>query len=662
MFKNFLSKIKTNIVDEAVEGIGNLITEAISGIIESMNEAVNNMVYQLSIYTGPGLNGWNTVFGEGAVAVPDMIIEGCQIFGIAMSILFIVIYIIQYMINPKHQKETPFGAARNFGIALFVSYYFKDLYNIFCTAMKFLQVSIFKTSAGFDFSSMLPLDSEGNILGIAVFAVLPLALKPFVVVIALIVAWPILKQIFRYLLEMIERYLQVCVISFFGPAVASTIILPSTRNIMAAYARMIFGQMFILCTNSIFLKGAILIIMSNSDHSLLKYIFTIGYLRTIQRIDYFLMSIGLNVPQSFGGILDSLASAGRDVAGGFRKADSSRKSAGSTLQAIGAGLGSKEIFTAGARLSAGLSGQNSLTDSNINRSFAEMAGKMGNKNLSMDAQDTASMLESFIANPRVNADSVRALSNESLEQGISTIVGKEGFEPENIGNVSFNKDGSISFDKQTEDGPISYRLSSNDDGLSEAIGENKDMYLRSSNTLDNGDTISGDSNSILEQTGASGMNEHCDMKEADIDAIDSATREGNDIFYSAKGQRVAAIDKNNNIIQPSSIFNDKYFEDDAHRTQVGKTMNDNISRMYPDLKTESDRAMYDAMRRCAYVNVTNANGNVQRVYMQDYVTSGGRATYNTSRSKVAKTSNKNGKHINKFIYSLENEPERTKKE
>ena len=94
MFKNFLSKIKTNIVDEAVEGIGNLITEAISGIIESMNEAVNNMVYQLSIYTGPGLNGWNTVFGEGAVAVPDMIIEGCQIFGIAMSILFIVIYII----------------------------------------------------------------------------------------------------------------------------------------------------------------------------------------------------------------------------------------------------------------------------------------------------------------------------------------------------------------------------------------------------------------------------------------------------------------------------------------------------------------------------------------------------------------------------------------
>lgn len=659
MFRNFLSTIKTNIVDEAVEGIGNLITEAISGIIDSMNNAVNALVGNISDYTGPGMDGWNTILGEEAAEIPDMIMEGCQIFGIAISIIFIIIYIIQYMINPKSQKETPVGAAFKFGIALFVSYNFQDVFNIFCETMEKLQISIFRTSTGFDFSNMIPLDAEGGILGIAIFTALPFALKPFVVLIALIIAWPIIKQFFRYLLEMVERYLQVCITSFFGPAVVSTIILPSTRNIAAAYVRMLFGQMFILCTNSIFLKGAVLIIMSNSNHSLLKYIFTIGYLRIIQRIDYFLMSIGLNIPQSFGGIMDSLGCAARDIAGGFRKADSTRKSAGNVLQAIGASVGSKEIFTAGKRLSEGMAGNATLTDANINQSFAKMAGQMGNKDLHISPQDAASNIQSYMANPRANVDSINSISNESLEQGISAIVGKEGFEPENISNVSFNNDGSVDFDRETEDGPISYRLSSNDDGLSESIGEANDMYLRSSNTLANGESITGDSDSILEQTGANGLSSHCDMD--NINEIDSASREGNDIFYSSNGQRVAAIDKNNNVIQPSALL-DVDEHNNFKDNHISHVMNGNISKLYPDLKTYSDTAKYDSAKQCAYINVTDSNSNIKRVYMQDYVRSGGHAVQNSSRSKVVKTSNKNGKRINKFIYSVENEPEKTGKE
>lgn len=660
MFKKFLSAIKTNIVDEAIEGIGNLITEAISGIIEEMNNTVNTMVGTISNYTGPGIENWNTVFGKGAAEIPDMIMEGCQIFGIALSIIFLIVYIIQYMINPKSQKETPFGAVVKLGIALFVGYNFKDVFNIFCEAMKNLQISIFKTSSGFNFSNMIPLDTEGGIFGIAIFTALPFALKPFVVLIALIVAWPIIKQFFRYLLEMVERYLQVCITSFFGPAVVSTIILPSTRNIAAAYVRMLFGQMFILCTNSIFLKGAVLIIMSNSSHSLLKYIFMIGYLRMIQRIDYFLMSIGLNVPQSFGGIMDSLGSAARDVAGGFRKADSTRKSAGNVLQAIGAGIGNKEVFTAGKRLSEGMAGTANLTDSNINQSFAKMAGQMGNNNLHISPKDAASNIQSYMTDPKTNADGVNNISNESLEQGISAIVGKEGFEPENISNVSFNNDGSVDFDRQTEDGPMSYHLSANDDGLSESIGEANDMYLRSSNTLANGESITGDSGSILEQTGANGMSSHCDMEEKTIDSIDSASREGNDIFYSSNGQRVAAIDKNNNVIQPSSLLDvdkDNNFKDN----HISNVMSNNISKLYPDLTIHSEGAKFDQTKQCAYINVTDSNSNIKRVYMQDYVTSGGHAVQNTSRSKVVKTSSKNGQRINKFIYSVENEPEKTTK-
>lgn len=374
---------------------------------------------------------------------------------------------------------------------------------------------------------------------------------------------------------------------------------------------MVFGQAFLLIFGGLLLKGAtVLVVQEIATKDFIGFIFTLGYLKTIQRIDSYLQAMGLNVANSIGGLAQSLAGATTGVLAGF---NSLRKTAGGTMQAFGASSGNKGLFKAGAILGAGardIANGGLPTNTNLNKRFAAMAGTVGNNDVAVSGNTAAKMMSAYMANPRENARAVGSLSQSSLDAGVSAFTGLE-----NVSGTAIRPNGEIKFNYGDGNAAM---LSKTDNGLGQSLLNQDGQaigYLNSENTLEKGDIINGSLDDIARQTGALGLLDHTDMSEGTATSVSAASFDGNYVSYhSGNGDIVAQTDRHNNAFVPAGFNNEPMAENKQ------KEILSLAKKNYPDWKTTSDAVHYDNTRKAHYIEMQKyGKSDSHRLYIQDGV-------------------------------------------
>ena len=140
---------------------------------------------------------------------------------------------------------------------------------------------------------------------------------------------------FRLLLEVVERYVVVGVLCYTSPLAYSMGASKSTLQVFKSWCRMIGSQLLLLVMNVWFLRGFNSSVgyyvgnggaLSNGQGSIFLWLFcALAFLKTAQKFDSYLGSIGLNVAQTGSGMGMELLMAARVITGmggGFRNAGS----------------------------------------------------------------------------------------------------------------------------------------------------------------------------------------------------------------------------------------------------------------------------------------------------------------------------------------------------
>ena len=659
----FLSETTAQITDEAIEGIGTRASWLIAGI----SDAIDKFLAGITEMVKPGFDTFETYLGG---ILKLSILNGCKIFGFGLLLLFVSIYVIQYLMHPQNMKTTPFKLCGRVIIAAVLITGPQGIIDAICYMMAEMQAKIYTTSFGsFSFSNILFCDTtDFTILGLSISCLTVPPLNALFMIIVILVSWPVIKNLFRYILEMLERYIISCLLLLFFPAVSPLLILDETSTVFASYIRMLGGQLFLLVTSCIFLKGAVILIVGTKivENGILGYLFLLGYLRIIQRIDYYLQCMGLNVAQATGCIMDSLGGAVNGIANGFRAANGSRKSAGNVLQAVGAHTGNQDMFGLGVMASSDFKSvaKNGLpTQENINKQFAEAAAKSGTNNINMDGAASGKMLSEFMQNPRTNKDILSRLSDESKENGLSHLTGMS-----DISNISESRNGAISFTAPDADGnSCDYTLSASPTEHSIPIynedHEPTGLHLDSQSSLGSDESIVGSADAVMVQSGSMDLGDKTDLSEDAVSSITTATSSGKDIsFQDSDGNIVAMKDQKGNYVQPSAISNDGSISiTDAN------TMRQDIQNMYPGCdirKTENSVGgiQYDSTSKQAYAEVkVKGDAGWHKVYVQDPVTKDTSIPKDVNKGKTYIHKSNGGKHITKRYYAMDNNAQRSEK-
>ena len=162
---------------------------------------------------------------------------------------------------------------------------------------------------------------------------------------------------FKLLLEVVERYVVVGVLCYTSPLAYSMGASKATGQVFKSWCRMVGSQLLLLIMNVWFLRAFNSSVghymanggtLSNGKGSIFLWLFcAIAFLKTAQRFDSYLASIGLNVAQTGSGLGFELLMAARVVTGmggGFMKAGQAFAGAGASGGAGGgfmAGLANK---------------------------------------------------------------------------------------------------------------------------------------------------------------------------------------------------------------------------------------------------------------------------------------------------------------------------------
>lgn len=177
-------------------------------------------------------------------------------------------------------------------------------------------------------------DGEFSFLGLtfkAVQTILPIMENLIMPIVMILLVFKFCKAILHLYLEVMERYFVLIIMSVCFPAALATLTSNQTKNIMGSYMRMFFCQCFVMFANMAFIKVFILIGVGWVQ-SIFNIFAAFAYIKVCQRLDSYMMAMGLNVAQTGGGLggsilgsLSGLASTGMMLARGFNGASGSNR-------------------------------------------------------------------------------------------------------------------------------------------------------------------------------------------------------------------------------------------------------------------------------------------------------------------------------------------------
>ena len=192
--------------------------------------------------------------------------------------------------------------------------------------------------------------------GIASFVAITSVIGTLLILILLIaLGW----NYFKLLLETVERYVVVGVLCYTSPLAYSMGASKATSPVFKSWCRMVGSQLLLLTMNVWFLRGFSTSVgqfignggaLSNGNGSIFLWLFcALAFLKTAQRFDSYLASLGLNVAQTGSSMGMEMLMAARVLSG----AASSSKTAGKTFFNGGSSAASTAAGSAGTGFATG---------------------------------------------------------------------------------------------------------------------------------------------------------------------------------------------------------------------------------------------------------------------------------------------------------------------
>ncbi len=256
----------------------------------------------------------------------------------ALLFLIVVWQLFKTFAGPFTEGEEPWGLLLKGGLFAFLIYYSKPIFlyvlNI-ARAPYTALMDLAMTGEDFTFAGVEAVIKNGLIQFVSNMSVVGAILQ---IILIITLGW----NYFKLLLEVVERYIVVGVLCYTSPLAYSMGASKATGQVFKSWCRMVGSQLLLLVMNVWFLRAfntsiAQFVInggaLSNGKGSIFLWLFcAIAFLKTAQRFDSYLSSIGLNVAQTGTGMGMELLLAARVVTGigggAFKSAGSVFKGAG----------------------------------------------------------------------------------------------------------------------------------------------------------------------------------------------------------------------------------------------------------------------------------------------------------------------------------------------
>ncbi len=267
------------------------------------------------------------------------------------------------------------------------------------------------------------------------------ALHNCAMLIGLIIMWPILKQFFALAVEIIERFLVLCLVYALFPIAVGMLCSSATTNVFKQYLQMLFAQLVILASNNLFVGGFCYLVAQGVPKSGIEgYVFTFGYLKAAQRFDSYLRTLGLSATQTGGNVLQGLGMAAHNVIHMVSAGNEARKGSGRLLTAAGGAVGSTALMTAGKVwglnsrdvISAAADGQGGLFSKK--RDLTSLA--LNGHKTSVKTNEVEQFMTDFCQNnTAANQTPIRAIDNKSMEK----FMQEKGIDMKQVRNVNYGQ-------------------------------------------------------------------------------------------------------------------------------------------------------------------------------------------------------------------------------
>lgn len=360
----------------AIDKIATAMVDGISGsfqpsfdLYDKMTDNINYEIEKAKENSGVKITKKASYYRTNLII--NNVVTFCERFGVVLSTILALFSLLMCILGrSEYIRDTPIGIIVKYIIAMsliFLSwetmYYIMTVINDLWT--NFVMTSSAQKVTYSDFAQNLSVDtSSSNVallsISISNAFVLTKIDKMIFSFVGIFLIWKLFKQFLRLYVEIAERYFVLTMMSFFAPAVMSTITTNSTINIFSSYMRMYVSQSFILLCNGIFMKIFIaVLILGGWTCSIFNYICALAYMKFCMKLDSYMMSMGLNIAQTGSGFLDSFGGGARTLMNAARSlgmADRAVSNHGKALMAQGTSTNNKAVYDKGAQLASGLKG------------------------------------------------------------------------------------------------------------------------------------------------------------------------------------------------------------------------------------------------------------------------------------------------------------------
>lgn len=133
-------------------------------------------------------------------------------------------------------------------------------------------------------------------------------------IIAVAIAWKILKGVLHLYLEIVQRYFIFMILTLLMPAAFATFTSHWTNNILHSYFRMLCSQALIMILDMAFIKLYI-VVGGGWTAGVGNLIACFAYLKIASRFDSYLAAMGINIGQTGGAVMDSVGGSIRNGLG-----------------------------------------------------------------------------------------------------------------------------------------------------------------------------------------------------------------------------------------------------------------------------------------------------------------------------------------------------------
>lgn len=436
--------ITSEIVNDIANQIAGTVMEGIDGFLLNVSEMFNpslNLFYSVSEGRAPSVSksgvedGYSTDYDyDDDSDLITLFRLYSSYFGATLASVLFSGCLFLYFWNGKltNTKNNPIQLLMLYAIALIGIYKGPELMDEFLEIAQDVWEWTITMGSNMDdrirAKDFSIIDIDGEEIAILGVCMVPAAapIMAIFVILGIYLVWLLFKGYLRLWLEMAERYLVVCLLVLFFPAIIPTIISKDTSIILKSYFRMFISQLFLLLTGYVFMKGFVILMDTGVQFSVVGYIFIMGYLRTAQRLDSYMASMGLNVAQTGGGLFDSFAMAAHSIGATLRGANEMRKGSAGLMKATGLKTGNKGLYQLGSI--AGFNMKDAVKAGGIsqigsNMDFLKNAGIAGERlNANAVPQSVArEALNNFIKNPsRENSAAVKALHENDFMRALQS--------------------------------------------------------------------------------------------------------------------------------------------------------------------------------------------------------------------------------------------------